>query len=271
MWKEKLINLYLSWKATIKFNLGLVKRNDNLKKRKLTFYEDFTSEKLNKNKWNTEFPWGRHSDNLLWEEEKIQIYNSKANFMIDYDPGTHYGWWGDHKYEYKTAMINTLGKFEQKYGRWECKAKVKNIKGLFPAFWMLTPVWIHSEAPNNKEVIMPEIDIFEHFNRDKNKRIESTYHYGLSYDDGYHKFTGNGIKHTDFTKDFHIYAVEWTEDKLEFSVDEEVFKVLYFKNYKDYDRANKPMYLILNEAVTKEYQKSKNIVGMEVDWVRVYE
>ena len=98
-------------------------------------------------------------------------------------------------------------------------------------------------------------------------------YYGLSYDKPWHKSNGTDIKCVNLTKDFHVYAIEWTKEKIEFFVDNEKFKVLYFMNYNPEEIAHRPMYVIINEAVNKkELDKNFNLLpdGMEVDWVRVY-
>ncbi|ACL69182.1 family 16 glycosylhydrolase [Halothermothrix orenii] len=173
-------------------------------------------------------------------------------------------------YNYTSTRMITKGKFSMKYGRVEVRAKMPEGKGIWPAIWMLG-----TDIDENPWPACGEIDIAEVIGNTPNI-VHGTIHGPIS------TYTGisagyilpDGKK---FSDDFHIFALEWDEDELEFYVDD----VLYHVVNKDevggqewvYD---KPLFFILNVAVggnlpgypdgTTEFPQT-----MEVDYIRVYE
>jgi beta-glucanase (GH16 family) len=97
------------------------------------------------------------------------------------------------------------------YGRIEARAKLPIGQGLWPAFWML--------GANIDEVKWPktgEIDILEYVGKEPHM-IYTTLHTQDSH--------GNSIntKKTKFEKieeGYHVYAIDWSKDKIEFFVDD---------------------------------------------------
>ena len=273
---QEIENAYLSSKFVIKYKLGLIKRpsDDLLENRELTFEENFESNSLDRDKWNTCFDWGRHNANTWGTDGKnMEFKDGIAKFLVKYEPGMEEGWWGKHYYKYTVAHINSRRKFEQIYGKFEAKVKLTNIPGLFPAFWTLTDTWTDENAPGNHEVIMPEIDIFEHFTTSIGKKIAANYHCGLSYDSPWHRWNGTSLRYIDFSKDYHIFGIEWTKDKIDYFVDGHIFKRLRFKNLRTNEIAHRPMYLIINEHADRHINEShhnKLPDGMQVDWIRAY-
>ena len=60
-----------------------------------------------------------------------------------------------------TGMIHTENRFETLYGYFECRAKLTNASGIWPAFWLLCQrSAADNGTPENNGV---EIDIFEYF------------------------------------------------------------------------------------------------------------
>ncbi|MFM2010823.1 MAG: hypothetical protein RLZZ479_1214, partial [Bacteroidota bacterium] len=109
------------------------------------------------------------------------------------------------------SFILTKGKFEQKYGRIEARIKMPWGKGLWPAFWML--------GQNITQVGWPkcgEIDILEYIGREP-QMVFTTLHTQASH--------GNTIntkktKIPEIEEGFHIFALDWSKDKMDFFVDD---------------------------------------------------
>lgn len=169
---------------------------------------------------------------------------------------------------YTSGRITTKGIFEQAYGRFEARIQMPFGPGIWPAFWLL--------GSNIDAVGWPqcgEIDIVEYRGQEPNK-IHGTVH-GPGY------FGGNPV--TDvfsftngrFDTDFHIFAVEWTENQIDYYVDDTLFFSIRSEDVPGEWVFDHPFYMILNVAV------GGNFVGppaantpfpqtMLVDWIRVY-
>lgn len=170
-----------------------------------------------------------------------------------------------------SASINTRHKKEFLYGRMEVRAKIPSALGTWPAIWML--------GVNRSETGWPacgEIDIMEHvgYNPDVVHANIHTKAYNHSIGTG----KGNRIEVTDPWADFHIYAVEWAEDRMDFFFDDSV----YFSYTNDMTGNNdtwpfdKPHYLLLNLAYGGGWGGQKGVdtsllpVKFEIDYVRYY-
>jgi len=172
--------------------------------------------------------------------------------------------------QYTSARLVTKGKGDWKYGKIEVRAKIPDGRGTWPAIWMLA-----STTPLN----WPddgEIDIMEHVGWNPHY-IHGSVHCKKYY----HSI---GTQKTDMVmvkncfEQFHIYGVEWDEEKVMVSIDGIVY--FEFKNEKSgYDAwpFDNKMHLLLNIAVGGNWGGSKGVdesiwpKRMMVDWVRVWE
>ncbi|MDR2862512.1 MAG: glycoside hydrolase family 16 protein [Puniceicoccales bacterium] len=169
-----------------------------------------------------------------------------------------------------SARINT--KRSWKYGYFEARLKLPTGKGTWPAFWMMP-------ATGGKWPDCGEIDIMEEVGRDPNV-IHSTIHC-KAYNHSRGTQKGKQIKVPTAESEFHIYAVEWTEDFIRGFVDGQ----RYFefpndkKGNKDTWPFDVPFYLKLNLAWggnwggggKQDVDKSKLPATYEIDYVRVYQ
>jgi beta-glucanase (GH16 family) len=169
---------------------------------------------------------------------------------------------------YTSARINTRGKYQSTLGRIEARAKLPQGRGVWPAFWTLglTGGW----------PACGEIDIMEYWGHDPNT-IASNVH---TRDYNHTKGTGRGGK-TTFEKpynDFHIYAVEWFADHMDFYFDDTMFYSCKSKGEGVGEWPfNAPQYIILNFALSNSWKPGEpgiddSIFPQEfiVDYVRVY-
>jgi beta-glucanase (GH16 family) len=169
-----------------------------------------------------------------------------------------------------SASLTTEGKQSFLYGRIEAWAKIPTGRGTWPAIWTL--------GENIRQVGWPkcgELDILENVGFDPN-RIHANVHV-----DAYNHTKGNGRGNSLLSEApwerFHIYAVEWYEDRVEFFFDDQ--RYLVFRKEKDDDSVwpfDKPQYLILNIAIGGAWGGQQGIDEtlfphrMEVDYVRYY-
>lgn len=173
--------------------------------------------------------------------------------------------------QYTSARINTKGLASWKYGRIEVRAKLPKGVGLWPAIWML--------GENRKEVGWPEcgeIDIMEHvgFNADT---IFGTIH-TKAYNHTLKTQKGKKIFIDKPYDEFHVFAIEWTEDKMDFLLDEVVYNSIQNEHKTTAEWPfDQKFHLILNVSVGGMLGGKKGIDDsvfpqqMVVDYVRVFQ
>jgi beta-glucanase (GH16 family) len=148
--------------------------------------------------------------------------------------------------QYTAASLTTKNKFGWRYGRIEVRAKIPHGKGVWPAIWTL--------GTNVSDVGWPvcgEIDIMEFIGRDDN-HIYGTLHYAV---DGKDRPDQGQLEMNRPYDGFHIYAVEWSPDRIDFYVDNTKYHTALL------DKAGqgagnpfrKPHYLIINFALGGEW------------------
>jgi beta-glucanase (GH16 family) len=169
-----------------------------------------------------------------------------------------------------SASLITRGKKEFLYGRIEARAKVPTGRGTWPAIWTL--------GTNIDQVGWPrcgELDILEHVGYDPNG-IHTNVHV-----EAYNHTKGNGrgnrIEHKDPHTEFHVFAVEWTPEKVEFFFNDLRYLV-YYKESNDEAvwPFDKPHYLIMNLAIGGAWGGVQGVDEsllphrFEIDYVRYY-
>lgn len=171
-----------------------------------------------------------------------------------------------------TGAVETRNKFSFKYGRIEVRAKTNLYAGNFPAIWLL---------PQSQEVPHPyggEIDLFESFgtHKDVYQTVHSHWTVDLKHTTPPNRFIKNWV----YVNRWHVYGLEWSEDKLVFEIDGE--KTGEYRKSSDVAAlANgqwpfgQPFYIILNQSVLSKGSWAggpdlRQIYETQFDWVRVY-
>jgi beta-glucanase (GH16 family) len=230
----------------------------------LIFSDEFdTTGSPNTNKWTYDIGasgWGNNesqyytsrTDNVVIANGILKIIAKKESYQ-----GA----------EYTSTRMKTQGKFDFKEGKVEVRAKLPQGGGTWPAIWML--------GSNISTVGWPacgEVDIMEHAGN-RQGIVQSAMHTPSSF--------GNTINVgsqtlADVSTAFHVYAVEWTSEKMVFSVDGVVH---YTYNPSTKNSSTWPFdvnqFLILNVAmggtfggaIASNFTES----SMEIDYVRVYQ
>ncbi|WP_328777112.1 family 16 glycosylhydrolase [Streptomyces goshikiensis] len=158
------------------------------------------------------------------------------------NPANYACWYG--RCEYTSARLNTAGKFTTQYGHVEARMKVPRGQGMWPAFWML--------GNDIGQVGWPasgEIDVME------NVGFEPGTVHGTLHGPGYSGSGGIGAGYSlpggqAFADAFHTFAVDWSPNKVTWSVDGTVYQTRTPADLGGRAWAfNKPFFLILNLAV----------------------
>jgi beta-glucanase (GH16 family) len=228
----------------------------------LVWEDEFNENTIDLSNWD--YDTGSSNDNVHYytsRNENVQIVNGVLNIIALEE--SYQG------YNYTSGLIKT--KINWRYGRVEARIKLPATNGFVPAFWMLPADNIYGWWPKSGE-----IDIMEH------PTNEVSNIYGSIHTETYNNFGGIGnegdvTEITDAASEFHIYAIDWTKDKIDFYVDNNLYYT--FNNAHSgsaewpFDR---PFYIILNLAVGGGWvgdpdETSVFPARMEVDWVRVYQ
>lgn len=176
--------------------------------------------------------------------------------------------------EYTAARLNS--KFAFTYGRVEIRAKLPAGIGTWPAIWMLNKnidedgaYWDNQGFGTTNWPFCGEIDILEHWGKNQDY-VSSAVHNGSGYGSDVKNIGGQNIKGAS-TK-FHNYILEWSKDKMIFSIDG-VEHYKYQPTIKNSDTwpYDSDYYIILNIAIEPDIDPNFVESPMVVDYIRVYQ
>lgn len=189
----------------------------------LVWSDEFDGSSIDQNKWTHEVNCQGGGNN------EQQCYTDSADNSFVQDGMLHLvalpAEEGAEK-SYTSARLNTKGKADFKYGRFEMRAKLPSGQGSWPAFWMLPTDEEYGGWPKSGE-----IDIVEAVNlkvADDEGNVESyvhgTLHYGREWPDndssGKAYLLPDGANPAD---EFHTYAIEWQEGEIRWYLDDYLY------------------------------------------------
>jgi beta-glucanase (GH16 family) len=231
--------------------------------------------------WSDEFEGSGLPDSSKWGYEEGFVRNGEAQFYVAERlenarlEGGHLvitarkdGYEG---HEISSASLTTAGKASWTYARIEVRAKVPPGRGTWPAIWML--------GTNIGQVGWPtcgEIDLMEYVGYDPDHL-----HFNI-HTEAYNHMLGTNkgvtVEVMDAASDFHVYAIEWTKERIDFLLDSDL--VFSFANEHTGNSTwpyDAPLYLLLNLAIGGSWGGLQGIddalfpAEYFVDYVRVYE
>lgn len=172
---------------------------------------------------------------------------------------------------YTAASVTTEGRFDVTYGRVEVRAKLPRGRGLWPAIWMLGTNICSLGWPK-----CGEIDIMEFVGHEPEKVFATVHWFG--YDKGKHASAGGNVSSQTPSDAFHVYAVEWFADRMDFYYDDTRYFTCPVAKAGTDDRNpfHKPHYLLMNLAIGGSWGGQKGIDEnifpqcYLIDYVRVY-
>jgi len=203
-------------------------------------------------------------DNSFVENGYLKIVARRENFT---DQGV--------SKNFTSARLNSKIAFT--YGRVDVRARLPEGNGTWPAIWTLGRnideeggYW-HDEYAEVDWPACGEIDIMEHWGNNPNV-VQSALHTPSSFGGTVNK---GAIVASDVSNTFHVYSMIWTEEQIQFLVDDTPFYT-YNPSIKN-DATwpfDKPQYILLNiamggigGAIDPGFTEST----MEIDYVRIYQ
>ncbi len=237
----------------------------------LVFNENFDDGVIDPEKWTTAFRWG--PDLVVNNEEQYYVdiqntpdfgYNpfrmdsgslaiganlTPDNLLADANDQT-----------YLSGVLTTADRFEFTHGIAEIRALVPAGAGLLSQFWMLPDVF---------EGLRPQTFIMEV----RGNEPEAVFHSYKYQDENDVVQTSGALRSegTDFSADFHTYAVEWSPDELIYYIDG-----VEFQRFTSENIASQDMYLILTLAIGGVFPGSPDDTTvfpaeLIIDHVRVFQ
>ncbi len=252
---------------------------------RLSWSDEFDQGALDPEKWSIDiWPARKVNDEdqaYTPREKNIRIEN--GNLVIEAHKEDYEG------ANYSSGRVHSSGKGDFLYGRVEVRAKLPRGKGTWPAIWMLPSDpfryattceagtdWQGSGEcdawPNSGE-----IDIMEHVGY-QTGHIHGTVHNEAYFWGKWEQRKGR-ILIDDVDQNYHVYALEWTPERIDIFVDDSHYFSYMNENTGwevwPYDQ---PFHVILNIAVGGMWGRSGGGIDdeifpqrMEVDYVRVYQ
>ena len=242
---------------------------------KLVWSDEFDYEGLpDPKKWDYEEGFVRNNEaqyytrarkeNARVENGMLVIEGRHEKFAIP--PGGRGN--GKREADYTAASLITRHKADWKFGRIEARAKLPHGLGVWPAFWML--------GTSESKVGWPacgEIDIMEFVGHEPGF-VHATVHFKI---EGKHKSSGSKIAVDKPWDSFHVYAVEWFPDHMDFYFDDQKYHTFQLSQTEENgDNAfRKPEYLMINLALGGSWggKIDDSIFPQKylIDYVRVYQ
>ena len=273
-----LVLLFLLFTSLLTTSCIKSKSESNTTFEKLVWSDEFNENgPINSDKWfhQTELPAGgdwyggllNHYTNRIENAfVKDSVLNIVAKKEIFNDQG--------EIKEYTSARLNS--KFAFTYGRVEVRAKLPTGIGTWPAIWMLNKnidepgaYWQKQGFGTTYWPVCGEVDIVEHWGNRQNY-IQSAVHTESSAGDDVLNLGGKVLENV--SHQFHIYSMEWYEDKMVFAVDGDVYYTYQpeIRNSSTWPFTS-DQYLLLNIAIEPDIDPSFEESTMQVDYIRVYQ
>lgn len=228
---------------------------------RLTFRDEFDGERLDRAKWEDHFQGRRTNGPELQYYAKDGYEVGGGVLRLKAERRAAGG------KDYTSGMIGSFGKFSQKYGYFEIRARCPRGRGLWSAFWLLPEVKDRSKPEWWKEHWPREIDVLELLGHEPEKA-----YFSVHWPDGNggHAFETKPWTGPDFSDGFHTFAVRW-----------EPGECVWYVDGMERAKATEgvpgvPMFLLANLAVGGDWPGAPDEAtafpaSMEIDYIRVWQ
>lgn len=272
--------------------------------------DDFTGQELNQDIWGYELGRIRGNEQQHYTDSQDNVFIKDGNLVLKVtDRKTEDQYLNPTRQnprtvKYDSGSVRTAGKKEFLYGRIEMKAKLPKGKGAFPAFWTLGADFnLDGDISSRQGYGWPacgEIDIMEMIGgtirtdetneeNQSNKVVYATPHFYYANGDpdkdgSYSPYAlGRSIgMDDDFNDEYHIFGINWSEDRIEWYLDGEIYSTIEYDQSDARIRAlqacfNKPQYIQMNLATGGNWAKNAgdhladDNTEFVIDWVRYYQ
>lgn len=222
---------------------------------KMLWRDEFDSDSIDYRVW---WPQTTETPNTLTyftpRPENVHIKNGCLHVVNQKENYRGYPFTGGNVYSAQKIEVNS---------RVEAALKIPTGKSLWPCFWLLggkDSIYQEVDIAEFRCSKPTEFDITNHFTDEKKKKV------AMKWRRIYTKTKNR--KKLDLSKDFHVYAVEWTTTDLKFYLD----NVLVYELHENIPSF--PMHLILSMGVGgldgNPEKQTQFPADFTFDYVRVY-
>jgi beta-glucanase (GH16 family) len=177
----------------------------------LVWSDEFDYQGLpDKTKWDYEEGFVRNKESQYYTRARLENARVENGRLIIECRKEHFTPTNHAPVEYTSASLVTRNKVSWQYGRIEVRAKIPQGKGVWPAIWTL--------GADKSRVGWPgcgEIDIMEFVGKQPDA-IHGTVHFAVA---GKHQSDGGQWVTAKPFDDFHVYAIEWNPERIDFFFD----------------------------------------------------
>lgn len=241
----------------------------------LVWSDEFDGETLDQTKWSYQYATGGSEGLTRWGNGELQYYTDRQQ-NVSVNNGTLKITALKEAFaseQYTSGRIRSRLKGDWKCGIFRVRAKIPRGDGLWPAIWMLPTDLVYGGWPKSGE-----IDIME-AQGDQTDKVYGTIHYG--YNSPNNASNGGSLTKsgTIFADEFHEFMLVWTEKRIAFYVDDQLFYETsnWFSPNGAYPAPfDQRFHLLLNLAVGGNFggpptANTSFPQSLEVDYVRVYQ
>jgi beta-glucanase (GH16 family) len=189
---------------------------------------------------------------------------------------------------FSSARLSTRGKASWRFGRIEVRAQLPHGQGTWPAIWMLPETNAYGPWAASGE-----IDILEAVNLGvpcagcvggREDHILGTLHFGGKWPGN--RQTGDELHYPAVLDGFHVFAVDWTPDRITWLVDGKPWAWRAAHDWFTTGTStagapfDKPFHLVLNLAIGGRLPEGRGLGGvaadgwprqLRIDWVQVWQ
>jgi beta-glucanase (GH16 family) len=250
----------------------------------LTWSDEFEGDSLSADQWTYEIGnnngWGNH-ERQYYTDHNETVGDGLLTIHAKREDTTEVIRDQSVTFPYTSSRLVSRHKAFFTYGYMCARIRLPLGQGMWPAFWMMPETNYGTEGvfwwPT-----CGEIDIMEAKGRFPNV-ASGAIHYSSDGTGGHHTFQTRENQNFGSIDEFHVYAVEWTNEKITWIYDGIPFftavSATWNYGYQTGDDApfNRDFYFILNLAVGGDFdggrEPDENFqeAGMDVDYVRCYQ
>lgn len=267
--------------GTILLINSLHAQNNRVKNYKLVWSDEFDKDgPVSDSIWNYEVGFKRNREDQWYQKENAYC---KDGFLIielkkeikpnpEYEVGSKDWAKSRPNIIYTSSSLNTAGKKEWKYGRFELRARIPVGSGLWPAFWSLG---IEKEWPSNGEIDIMEYykgNVLANIANGTSKRWNAEWHNGIRSVESL-----GGQKWAD---QFHVWRMDWDENEISLYLDDTLLNRVTLSQLVNKDGSNfnpfkQPHYILVNLALGGinggPIDESLIPARYEIDYIRVFQ
>jgi beta-glucanase (GH16 family) len=213
--------------------------------------DEFSGTTLDASSWTAvNGPWPFNDERQYYSPSAIGVSNGRGIITSTNVPQ------GGRLYT--SGRMDTNGKREFLFGRFEMRARLPRTQGMWPAFWLLPAA---DQWP-------PEIDIMELLGHEPN-RVYGSNHWGTVQT---HTFQTSPFQlattNPNFATSFNVFSADWWPDRVDFYVNGNLYATHRSRIPQE------PMYIIVNTAVGGFWPGYPDATTafpqrFEIDWIRV--